>query len=58
MAGISLLIVKFSERENSQSPNEFTFGYLGTVGTWYLFDETVKAFKSVSYTHLTLPTKA
>lgn len=38
-------LVKFSERENSQSPNEFTLGYLGTVGTWYLFDETVKAFK-------------
>tara|TARA_Y100001970_G_scaffold86868_2_gene109615 strand:- start:3935 stop:5131 length:1197 start_codon:yes stop_codon:yes gene_type:complete len=23
---------------------EFTLGYLGTVGTWYLFEETVKAF--------------
>lgn len=32
---------------NKQKSNEanFKFGYLGNVGTWYLFDETLKAFK-------------
>jgi glycosyltransferase involved in cell wall biosynthesis len=29
---------------NLNKNNNFKFGYLGTVGTWYLFDETVKAF--------------
>lgn len=35
---------KFLPRSRTASPNEFTLGYLGTVGTWYLFEETVRAF--------------
>ena len=35
---------KFIPRSRTASSNEFTLGYLGTVGTWYLFEETVRAF--------------
>ena len=39
-------IEKFSKFAlNRNNDKVFNFGYLGTVGTWYLFDETVKAFK-------------
>lgn len=36
---------KFSLRQADQRSSDFTLGYLGTVGTWYLFQETVLAFK-------------
>ena len=36
---------KFSLKQSSQPGSHFTLGYLGTVGTWYLFQETVQAFK-------------
>jgi glycosyltransferase involved in cell wall biosynthesis len=35
---------KFIPRSRTASSKEFTLGYLGTVGTWYLFEETVRAF--------------
>lgn len=34
---------KFFPREKEDNKN-FTVGYLGTAGTWYLFEETIKAF--------------
>jgi glycosyltransferase involved in cell wall biosynthesis len=36
---------KFSLKQTNQTASNFTLGYLGTVGTWYLFQETVQAFK-------------
>ena len=36
---------KFSLKQFNQQGSHFTLGYLGTVGTWYLFQETVQAFK-------------
>ena len=35
---------KFSSKTAS-TDSHFTLGYLGTVGTWYLFHETIQAFK-------------
>ena len=35
---------KFTPRVRVSPSNEFVLGYLGTVGTWYLFAETVRAF--------------
>ncbi len=35
---------KFSSKKAS-TDSHFTLGYLGTVGTWYLFHETIQAFK-------------
>ena len=36
---------KFSSKAHTSELDTFTLGYLGTVGTWYLFEETVKAFR-------------
>ena len=36
---------KFTPTKNDIPSKDFTLGYLGTVGTWYLFEETVYAFK-------------
>lgn len=36
---------KFTLRNNNKESEPFTLGYLGTVGTWYLFEETIQAFK-------------
>jgi glycosyltransferase involved in cell wall biosynthesis len=30
-----------------KSDDTFVFGYLGTVGSWYLFDETLRCFKAL-----------
>ena len=30
-----------------KSDGAFVFGYLGTVGTWYLFDETLRCFQAL-----------
>ncbi len=38
---------RFTPGNRVVSNHKLTFGYLGTVGTWYLFDETVRAFKIV-----------
>jgi len=35
----------FTTREKNIPGKNFILGYLGTVGTWYLFEETVRAFK-------------
>ena len=35
----------FTPREKNIPGESFILGYLGTVGTWYLFEETVRAFK-------------
>ncbi len=35
----------FSPKKKTATLDTFTLGYLGTVGTWYLFKETVHAFK-------------
>tara|TARA_B100000575_G_scaffold252819_1_gene221000 strand:- start:1072 stop:2256 length:1185 start_codon:yes stop_codon:yes gene_type:complete len=37
---------KFSPRLNINK-SDFTLGYLGTVGTWYLFQETIYAFQAL-----------
>ncbi len=37
---------KFSQRHNVNQ-SDFTLGYLGTVGTWYLFQETIYAFRAL-----------
>jgi glycosyltransferase involved in cell wall biosynthesis len=35
-------------RQQPADPNRpFTFGYVGSVGTWYLFDETLRVFKAI-----------
>jgi len=34
-----------SKRENESQP--FTLGYVGSVGVWYLFDETLSCFKEL-----------
>jgi glycosyltransferase involved in cell wall biosynthesis len=35
-------------RPQTADPNRpFTFGYVGSVGTWYLFDETLRVFKAI-----------
>ena len=31
--------------QSSSSDNTFILGYLGTVGSWYLFDETLRCFR-------------
>ena len=36
---------KFYINKGKSIQGNFKFGYLGNVGTWYLFDETLKAFK-------------
>jgi glycosyltransferase involved in cell wall biosynthesis len=36
---------KFTPKNKNIDSEPFTLGYLGTVGTWYLFQETVHAFK-------------
>jgi glycosyltransferase involved in cell wall biosynthesis len=36
---------KFKPNHDIKKSDNFKFGYLGTVGTWYLFDETIKAFQ-------------
>jgi len=36
---------KFTLKQVTNPRSKFTLGYLGTVGTWYLFQETVQAFK-------------
>ena len=36
---------KFTLKNNNKESEHFTLGYLGTVGTWYLFEETIQAFK-------------
>jgi glycosyltransferase involved in cell wall biosynthesis len=33
--------------DGRKSDNNFVFGYLGTVGQWYLFDEALRCFKAV-----------
>jgi len=38
--------VSANSRVEEQRP--FTFGYVGSVGTWYLFDETLAFFKEIS----------
>ncbi len=35
---------RFAPMLNERSSNCFVLGYVGTVGTWYLFDETVACF--------------
>ena len=30
------------------SDDMFVLGYLGTVGSWYLFDETLRCFQSTA----------
>ena len=38
---------KFTPKNENIGSEHFTLGYLGTVGTWYLFDETIQAFKTL-----------
>ena len=33
------------QEKKNKLEETFILGYLGTVGTWYLFEETVRAFK-------------
>ena len=35
---------KFTPKSSISTADNFILGYLGTVGTWYLFEETVRAF--------------
>jgi glycosyltransferase involved in cell wall biosynthesis len=37
-----LMLFKPKERQNDSS--DFMLGYVGTVGTWYLFDEVIKCY--------------
>lgn len=37
---------RFSPRPDRRDAH-FTFGYVGSVGTWYLFDETLRLFESI-----------
>ena len=36
---------KFTPKNEHIGSEHFALGYLGTVGTWYLFEETIQAFK-------------
>jgi len=36
---------KFTPKNKNIESENFILGYLGTVGTWYLFEETIQAFK-------------
>ena len=36
---------KFTPKNENIRSENFALGYLGTVGTWYLFEETIQAFK-------------
>jgi len=36
---------KFTPKNKNIESENFILGYLGTVGTWYLFQETIQAFK-------------
>ena len=36
---------KFIPKDKNIESENFILGYLGTVGTWYLFEETIQAFK-------------
>ena len=38
---------KFTPKNQNIESAHFTLGYLGTVGTWYLFEETIQAFKTL-----------
>ncbi len=44
-----LNLFKFKERisKKEQKHTAFTLGYVGSVGVWYLFDETLKCFKEL-----------
>lgn len=37
-------LTRFKPSSLERAGNGFVLGYVGTVGTWYLFDETVKCF--------------
>lgn len=36
---------RFVQIESARDPRHFTMGYVGSAGTWYLFDATVAAFR-------------
>lgn len=36
---------RFAPIEGRRDPRDFTVGYVGSAGTWYLFDTTVAAFR-------------
>lgn len=39
------LFSKYLSTKNNIASNNFTLGYVGSVGTWYLFDEVLETFK-------------
>jgi len=39
---------KFRIKNTYHEHSTFTFGYVGSFGTWYLLDETIKLFKEIS----------
>lgn len=41
---VNLELFHPSENTEPQNPNEFVLGYVGSVGTWYLFDEALRTF--------------
>ena len=38
---------RFSPAGGQQQPEHFTLGYLGSVGTWYMFDELLECFTEI-----------
>lgn len=44
-ANLELFKPDASEQSTQEDDKPFTLGYVGTVGVWYLFDETLQCFK-------------
>ena len=42
---------RFVPIEDRRDPHQFTLGYVGSAGTWYLFDAAVAVFKDVLGLH-------
>ena len=40
---------RFVPIEGARDPHHFTMGYVGSAGTWYLFDTTVAAFRHLKH---------
>ena len=45
---VNLNLFNLSKKPKVNKDNNFTFGYLGSFGTWYLLDETLQLFKEIS----------
>jgi len=41
-------LVRFQPKQTALADRPFTFGYIGSIGTWYMFDETLALFNAIA----------